>query len=220
MRKRVLIFLAVVILIVVSAGAMIFPVAGATNYNYTDALAKSILFYEANWCGPDAGNNRLKWRGPCHTTDGADVGLDLTGGFHDCGDHVKFGLPEMYSASTLGWAYYEFKDTFIAKGQDGYMLNILKHFTDYIIRCFANDTTFYYQCGDGDTDHSYWGPPEMQKTSRPTYYVANPSTPGSDVAGDGAAALALMYLNYKDRDATYATTWLTTAKRLYAFGDA
>lgn len=34
----------------------------AANYNYVDAFAKSILFYEANWSGPDAGNNRLKWR--------------------------------------------------------------------------------------------------------------------------------------------------------------
>ena len=75
-----------------------------TKYNYVDAFAKSILFYEANWCGPDAGNNRIKWRGPCHCDDGKDVGLDLTGGFHDCGDHVKFGLPQCASASTLAWA--------------------------------------------------------------------------------------------------------------------
>src|SRR5690606_26400893 len=85
------------------------------KFNYVDAFAKSILFYEANWCGPDAGNNRIKWRGPCHVDDGKDVGLDLTGGFHDCGDHVKFGLPQCNSASTLAWAYYEFKDVFIEK---------------------------------------------------------------------------------------------------------
>ena len=24
------------------------------KFNYVDAFAKSILFYEANWCGPDA----------------------------------------------------------------------------------------------------------------------------------------------------------------------
>jgi endoglucanase len=190
----------------------------AANYNYTDAFAKSILFYEANWCGPDAGNNRLKWRGPCHVNDGSDVGLDLTGGFHDCGDHVKFGLPQTYAASTLAWAYYEYKDVFAAKGQDGYILNIVKHFTDYFMKCFANDTTFYYQIGNGDTDHSYWGPPEMQPTARPAYYVANPSTPGSDVAGNAAATLALMSVNYKDIDAAYADKCLTAAKKLYAFG--
>lgn len=201
-----------------SIGSFSTETKAASKFNYTDAFAKSILFYEANWCGEDAGNNRLKWRGPCHVDDGSDVGMDLSGGFHDCGDHVKFGLPQTYSASTLGWAYYEFKDTFIEKGQDEYMLNINKHFCDYFIKCFVNDTTFYYQVGDGDTDHSYWGPPEMQDTERPAFYVATPETPGSDVAGSAAAALALMYINYKDRDLEYSKKCLDTAIRLYNFG--
>jgi endoglucanase len=218
MKKKVIICLAACLVGTLPLGAALFQVFGATDYNYTDAFAKSILFYEASWCGPDAGNNRIKWRGACHTTDGEDVGVDLTGGFHDCGDHVKFGLPQTYAASTLAWAYYEFKDTFVAKGQDGYMLKILKHFTDYFMKCFPNDTTFYYQIGDGDTDHSYWGPPELQKTERPTYYVANPATPGSDVAGNAAAALALMSVNYAEHDADYAARCLDYAKRLYAFG--
>lgn len=195
--------------------------AAASSFNYADAFSKSILYFEANWCGPDAGSNRLPWRGACHTNDGADVGLDLTGGYHDCGDHVKFGQTQGYSAATLGWAYYEFKDVFKAKGQDGYMLNVLKHFTDYFLKSNPNPTTFYYQCGDGTTDHSYWGPPELQTTNvttRPTLFVANPATPGSDVCGSTAAALALMYLNYLDKDATYAAKCLAAAKNIYNLG--
>lgn len=205
---------------IIMVGVIPQPVMAADNqdFNYVDAFAKSILFYEANWCGPDAGNNRIKWRGPCHIEDGKDVGLDLTGGFHDCGDHVKFGLPQCASASTLAWAYYEFEDTFIEKGQDVYMLNILKHFCDYFMKCFPNKTTFYYQVGDGDVDHQYWGPPELQTYDRPTYYVATPSNPGSDVAGDAAAALAIMSIIYKDRDSEYAAKCLTYAKDLYNFG--
>ncbi|HHU50368.1 MAG TPA: glycoside hydrolase [Firmicutes bacterium] len=202
--------------------ALIFqpPSIAQSGFNYVDALAKSILYYEANWCGPDAGENRLAWRGPCHVEDGADVGLDLTGGFHDAGDHVKFGLPQVYSASTLGWAYYEFKETFVATGQDVYLLKILKHFNDYFLKCFPDHTTFYYQCGDGTTDHAYWGPPELQTadlTTRPTLYAATPSTPASDVCGSAAASLALMYLNYQDRDPSYAAQCLTAAKNLYTF---
>ena len=213
-RTSVLVALAILLVSIIPQPAM----AAETNFNYVDAFAKSILFYEANWCGPDAGNNRIKWRGPCHVNDGKDVGLDLTGGFHDCGDHVKFGLPQCASASTLGWAYYEFKDVFIAKGQDGYMLNILKHFCDYFMKCFPNKTTFYYQLGNGDVDHQYWGPPELQTNDRPAYYAATPENPGSDVSGDAAATLALMYLNYKDKDAEYAEKCLTYAKDLYTFG--
>ncbi len=192
----------------------------ATSFNYADAFSKAIMFYEASWCGPDAGSNRLPWRAACHTSDGADVGLDLTGGFHDCGDHVKFGLTQVYSAATLGWAYYEYKDVFTAKGQDGYLLRILKHFTDYFLKCYPNATTFYYQCGEGNSDHIYWGPPELQTTAitpRPTQYVANTSTPASDVTATAAAALALMYMNYLDKDSAYANKCLTAAKSLYTF---
>ncbi len=213
-RISVLALLAVFLVSIIPQSVL----AADTNFNYVDAFAKSILFYEANWCGPDAGNNRIKWRGPCHIEDGKDVGLDLTGGFHDCGDHVKFGLPQCASASTLAWAYYEFKDVFIDKGQDEYMLNILKHFCDYFIKCFPNKTTFYYQLGEGEEDHAYWGPPELQTYNRPAYYAATPSNPGSDVAGAAAATLALMYLNYKDRDASYSGKCLTYAKDLYTFG--
>ncbi|WP_010250156.1 glycoside hydrolase family 9 protein [Acetivibrio cellulolyticus] len=213
-RVSILVSLAIILVSIIPQLVM----AEETNFNYVDAFSKSILFYEANWCGPDAGNNRIKWRGPCHVEDGKDVGIDLTGGFHDCGDHVKFGLPQCASASTLGWAYYEFKDVFVDKGQDEYMLNILKHFCDYFMKCFPDKTTFYYQVGDGDVDHQYWGPPELQTYERPAYYVATPSKPGSDVAGDAAAALALMYLNYKDKDLEYANQCLTYAKDLYTFG--
>lgn len=219
MRKYFL-FSLIILALLIWNSALSGEIMAETSYNYADAFAKSILFYEANWCGPDAGNNRLAWRGPCHTEDGADVGLDLTGGFHDAGDHVKFGLPQVYAASTLGWAYYEFKDAFVAKGQDQHMLKILKHFNDYFLKCYPSDELFYYQCGDGTTDHAYWGPPELQTTAlttRPTLYAATPSTPASDVCGSAAASLALMYLNYQDQDETYAAKCLTAAKKLYTF---
>ena len=107
MKKKSVYYLATLLLLVVILAAALVSVSGATDYNYADAFAKSILFYEANWCGPDAGNNRIKWRGPCHVEDGKDVVLDLTGGVHDCGDHGKFGFPPTYAASPLARAYYE-----------------------------------------------------------------------------------------------------------------
>lgn len=214
--------IAVCVTMAVTLIAQTFSVAPAkadTNPNYTDAFSKSILFYEAQWCGPDAGNNRLPWRSACHTTDGSDVGLDLTGGFHDCGDHVKFAITNQYAAATLGWGYNEFKNTFAAKGQDKYILNILKHFTDYFLKCHTDKNTFYYDIGNGDTDHSYWGPPELQTTSRPTMFKVTPSQPGSDICGGTAAALAIMYLNYKSVDQAYADKCLTAAKELYDLGN-
>ena len=103
-------------------------------YNYATALRDSIIFYDANKCGKDAGvDNFFDWRDACHTEDGKDMGYDLTGGYHDCGDHVKFGITEGYAASVLEWSYYRYKDTFDKTGNTQKMLQQLKHFTDYFL---------------------------------------------------------------------------------------
>ncbi|MBD7910151.1 glycoside hydrolase family 9 protein [Clostridium cibarium] len=187
--------------------------------DYKTALKDSIIFYDANKCGKDAGeNNEFDWRGACHTTDGSDVGLDLSGGYHDAGDHVKFGLPQGYAASVMGWALYEFKDGFDLSGNTSKQLQQLKHFTDYFLKCHPTQNIFYYQVGDGDVDHNYWGSPEKQPGSRKTLFVADSGKPASDVLGETSAALSLMYLNYKGKDISYANKCLQAAKELYNMG--
>jgi len=42
--------------------------------------------------------------------------VNLSGGFHDAGDHVKFGLPQSYAASVLGWGMQEFPQAYQATG--------------------------------------------------------------------------------------------------------
>jgi len=96
-----------------------------------------------------------------------DGKLDLSGGMHDAGDHVKFGLPQTYAASTVGWSYYEFRDAFIKIGEQEHVEDILRWFNDYLLRCTFRDkdgkvVAFCYQVGEGDIDHDYWNPPELQ----------------------------------------------------------
>ncbi|MHB8063003.1 MAG: glycoside hydrolase family 9 protein [Ruminiclostridium sp.] len=148
------------------------------------------------------------------------MGLDLSGGYHDAGDHVKFGLPQGYAASVLGWSLYEFKDAFDATGNTTKMLEQLKYFTDYFLKAHPDKNTFYYQIGEGNEDHTYWGAPEQQTGERQTLYKADASRPASDILGETSAALALMYLNYKNKDAAYADACLKAAKELYALGKA
>ncbi len=186
--------------------------------DYENALRASIDFYDANRCGNDvSSDNVFDWRGACHTGDGSVVGLDLTGGFHDAGDHVKFGLPQTWSAATLGFALYEFRESFDRAGATSNMLSTLKHFTDFFLKCHINANTFYYNVGDGNADHSYWGSPELQTGDRPVI-AATPSKPASDVCGEAAAALALMYLNYKNVDANYANQCLNSAVEIFNLG--
>ncbi|WP_396136416.1 glycoside hydrolase family 9 protein [Clostridium sp. SHJSY1] len=194
-------------------------VKASEDIDYKTALKDSIIFYDANKCGKDAGeDNYFNWRSACHVTDGSDVGFDLSGGYHDAGDHVKFGITQGYAASVMGWALYEFKDGFDLSGNKEKQIQQLKYFTDYFLKCHPNSNTFYYQVGDGDVDHNYWGSPENQADARKTLYVADSSKPASDVLGETSAALSLMYLNYKDKDASYAGRCLQAAKDLYNMG--
>lgn len=55
----------------------------ADNYNYAEALEKSLLFYEAQRSGYLPSNNRIPWRGDSFVTDQGDDGEDLEGGYFD-----------------------------------------------------------------------------------------------------------------------------------------
>lgn len=153
--------------------------------------------------------------------------LDLSGGMHDAGDHVKFGLPGTYAASTVGWGYYEFRDAYEKVGEKDHVEDILRWFNDFYLKAtFLDDDgkviAYCYQVGEGNIDHNYWNPPELQNSSylldfaRPAYF-ATVETPASDQSAGAAASLAINYLNFKDEDPEYAQRCLDTAIALYDF---
>jgi len=63
-----------------------------------------------------------------------DGTVDLSGGMHDAGDHVKFGLPGTYAASTLGWGFYEFREAYEKVGVDDHAKEILRWFNDFYLK--------------------------------------------------------------------------------------
>lgn len=192
---------------------------GSGNYNYGEALQKSLIFYELQRSGPLPEVVRCNWRGDSALDDGADVGLDLTGGWYDAGDHVKFSLPMAYTATMLGWSLYEDREAYEQSGQLEFMLGDIRWATDYFIRCHPEDEVFYYQVGDGGADHSWWGPCEVMPMARPSYCVTADS-PGSAVTGEAAAALAVASIVFRDTDPEYADLCLEHAESLYAFSDS
>lgn len=168
--------------------------ASAADTNYAKLLQYSLYLYDANMCG-DNSDCGIEWRGNCHMND------DVPGGFHDAGDHVMFGQPQGYAASTLGWAYYEFKDAFEETGQGAH----LKVITDKFCKFFRDATVLngntvqkvLIEKGDGDTDHAYWGPPEQQGGRGQMLW----STGGAaNITAEYAAALAVNYVNFGNPD--------------------
>lgn len=189
---------------------------GTGDYNYGEALQKAILFYELQRSGDLPEETRCNWRGDSGLADGADVGLDLTGGLYDAGDHVKFNLPMAYTSSTLAWSVYEKYDSYEESGQLVYLMDTIRWVNDYLIKCHPEDNVFYYQVGDGSADHSWWGPAEVMQMNRPAYKV-DMQNPGSTVSAGAAASLASCAVIFEDSDAEYAKECLEHAKQLYEF---
>ncbi|MFA9376614.1 MAG: glycoside hydrolase family 9 protein [Lachnotalea sp.] len=193
-------------------------VRAESTYNYGEALQKAIMFYEFQRSGDLPEDQRNNWRGNSGLTDGSDVGLDLTGGWYDAGDHVKFNGPMAYSATMLAWAVYEGEEAFALSGQLDYQMDNVKWVSDYLIKCHPEANVFYYQVGNGNADHTWWGPAEVMQMERPSYKV-DLSNPGSSVVAQAAATLASTALIYQEKDPTYAATCISHAKELFSFSD-
>jgi endoglucanase len=195
-------------------------IKGTGKYNYGEALQKSILFYELQRSGKLPDNTRTNWRGDSCLKDGADNGLDLTGGLFDAGDHVKFNLPMAYTCAMLSWSMVEDPDAYADSKQKEYALNNIRYICDYFIKCHPEDEVYYYQVGDGGQDHSWWGPAECleARMDRPSYKVTA-SNPGSCVTGETAAAMAAASIVFEKEDPKYSKLLLSHAKSLYAFAD-
>ena len=123
--------------------------------NYAKLLQYSLYFYDANMCGDKVGEtSAFSWRDNCHT---GDVAL---GGFHDAGDAIKCGQTAGFTASTLGWAYYEYKDQFQKTGTTAHFKVISDEFNEFFKRCttLSGDTvtSFIYEVGDDGSDHAKW----------------------------------------------------------------
>ncbi len=197
------------------------PPAG--DYNYGEVLQKSLFFYEVQQSGTLPEENRVHWRDDSGLEDGSDVNLDLTGGWYDAGDHVKFGFPMAFSATMLAWSGIEDKVAYNSIEQWDILQDNLRHVCDYFLKCHVrnNDGStdkFYGQVGSGSADHAWWGPAEVMQMNRPAYYV-DANSPGSELTAETAAALAAASMIFAEDDPTYSATLLDNAIALYTFAD-
>ncbi|KAK6177037.1 hypothetical protein SNE40_015225 [Patella caerulea] len=193
--------------------------AQTTKYNYADVMMKSIMFYEAQRSGKLPADNRIPWRADSALSDKGSGGEDLTGGWYDAGDNVKFNFPMAWSTTVLTWGLIQYKDAYDSAGQLDNMYKSIKWPLDYLIKCHTKKNELYVQVGDGGIDHGSWTSPERMTGNRPAFKV-DASSPGSDVVMETAAAMAAGSIAFKDRDSAYSSTLLSHAKELYEMGKA
>ncbi|KAL9241877.1 hypothetical protein vseg_015937 [Gypsophila vaccaria] len=186
--------------------------------NYADALSKSLLYFESQRSGRLPYNQRVTWRDHSALTDGLEQGVDLVGGYYDAGDHVKFGLPMAFTVTMLSWGVIEYGDAIQNVGELRHALEAIKWGADYFIKAHSSPNVLWVEVGDGDTDHYCWQRPEDMTTSRRAHKI-DEANPGSDVAGETAAAMAAASIVFRKINPHYSHLLLHHAKQLFEFGD-
>lgn len=186
------------------------------KYNdYARLLQYSLYFYDANMCGSDVTDaSAYDWRKNCHE-------YVTAGGYHDAGDHSMLGITQGFTASTLGWSYYEFKDAYDSNGLTDHYQQIMKRFCDFFVKSIKEEngtTKILVQKGDVANEHSHWESPETQVADNfgKEHWVSNGE--GADVAASYAAALAQYAKNFpEDAD---SNMYLNTAEKFYSYSMA
>ncbi|KAJ8542071.1 hypothetical protein K7X08_016937 [Anisodus acutangulus] len=188
----------------------------AASLDYGTALTKSLLYFEAQRSGKLPTNQRVQWRGDSALKDGKEEGIDLTGGYYDAGDNVKFGFPMAFTVTMLSWSVIEYEHQLNSKNELKNALNAIKWGTDYFIKAHKEPHVLYGEIGDGNSDHQCWQRPEDMTTPR-TAYKIDEQHPGADLAGETAAALAAAAIAFNGLDSGYSKELLTHGKELFDF---
>lgn len=141
--------------------------------------------------------------------------MDLSGGYYDAGDNVKFNFPMAFTTTMLSWGTIEYGRRMGPQIQEARAA--IRWASDYLLKCAtATPGRLYVGVGDPNVDHKCWERPEDMDTVRTVYWVSH-DKPGSDVAGETAAALAAASIVFRRVDPTYSNILLRTAQKVFQF---
>lgn len=171
-------------------------------------LSSSLLFFDAQRSGPVEGN-RVPWRQPSALLDGQDLGLNLSGGYFDAGDHVKYLFPLATVLTHLAWSGVDFADGFEKAGQLGVLRETVKYGCDFIVNSHFETGKLVVQVGTTGVDHGKWTWDETNLTMpRPSYFVENGRS-GTDVVAQASAALAASSILFAKDSVDTGLPWAT-----------
>ncbi|MEO6098535.1 MAG: glycoside hydrolase family 9 protein [Fibrobacteria bacterium] len=223
------------------------PAQAFTPAEYRKALWMATRFYGGQRSGDGPNWLIMEHKAGKDFTRDADGEYSLAGGWHDCGDHVKYGQTQFYSAYMLLKAYSEFPAGFDdnygpdyagyrksgdftwegAKGEPNGIPDLLdeaKYATDYFIRCARSETEFYNQVGEGNLDHKNWVTSVHMSTlpssdgGQARKAFKNPND--ASMPSFCGASLSLMARLYRKFDPAYAAICLTHARYAFAYAKA
>ncbi|MEO8971770.1 MAG: glycoside hydrolase family 9 protein, partial [Ktedonobacteraceae bacterium] len=237
-----------------NASSPMFKIDSGANL-YSGLLPNALFFYLAQRDGPNVDHSVMK-REPSHLTDeqasiydtpvykhGQIQGslhkiggpIDVSGGWFDAGDYIKFVETASYTDAIMLFADRQYPNLF-----DGGSANFQtegKYGLDWLQKMWDNSSqTLSYQVGIGDgnkniiADHDIWRLPQADdklnvKPGDKEYYIKyrpvfRAGPPGSQIspnlAGRLTADFALCYQLYRKSDPPYANQCLSSAENIFA----
>ena len=193
----------------------------------------ALKFYGIQRCG----DTKSQLHGACHLKDGSAVGHDLTGGWHDCGDHFKVSKTIGYAGYVLSMVYLVYRE----KAEDRYgnsyddtvftdgipdVLYEAKIGADFMFKLYKASVAdgliakhdMYHSVGVDMADHLFWDVPEKQdfqdKSKGGPDRIVNKGI-GTNDAGLYIATMANVAAGWKLYDAEYADSLLNAAIDIY-----
>ncbi|KAI0637947.1 Six-hairpin glycosidase [Trametes polyzona] len=200
----------------------------SANPHWSNLVGNLLYFYDEQRSGKLPSTNRVPWRNDSALDDGSDVGLDLSGGFYDAGDYVKYTFPLSFTLMSICWGALDAGQGYELASQTAYLDDTLRWGLDWLIKAHPSPNTLYVQVGDGNLDNAYWGGDRTIPGPRPSYQINNTS-PGTDAAAQTSAAFAACSALYSNKtlsgsqattalaNSSYASTLQNHARELYAF---
>lgn len=173
------------------------------------ALDTTLSFFKVQRCGTDT----ARGHGACHKravslSQASDEVLDLSGGWHDAGDYIRYVLTTSYATSLLLTAAEIVTDS--SASHLG-LLEEAEWGLKWLDKMWTEEWGLLFQIGDSD-DHSHWRLPEEddKKKKSPRAYISADSA-GANLAGRIVASMALR-ARLKKQDSEY---WKKRAVELY-----
>lgn len=204
------------------------------EYLFNAVFETTLKFFGIQRCG----NTHSQLHGACHVKDGSAIGHDLTGGWHDCGDHFKVSQTLGYTAMTLALAYNvyseraedhygaSYNDTVTTDGIPDILWEA-KVGVDFIYKLYKASKAdgliekgdMYHSVGVGSEDHQFWDVPEHQDAQSPAKGGAPRPVAkgaGTNAAGMYAAAMAFFAVGWEMYETDrYSDSLIAAAKDIY-----
>ncbi len=197
------------------------PVFKIGNRIYSHLVDSLLAFLTVQRCGP----THPKLHKICHIYDSPVVvgdnsvkGIDVTGGWHDAGDYVKFLNTTAYTTYALLLAYELHKENLQFDNNHNGVPDILEEARvglDWILRCNYNGSSLISQVQDNRDHTQSWRLPENDslRYNRPAFKGG-----GKNLIGLCSASLTLGARIWRQifHDEEFADRMQFTAEKLFA----